>query len=100
MPRTTRNFAVSPLPARSGSGATDALSDVLQAIHLRGGEVARVSTSGPGRQEHPSGVRTVHLVEHGELRVEFPAGKPTELDAGDMVVLARGDAHAVHAPDT
>jgi hypothetical protein len=42
----------------------------------------------------------VHIVEHGELRVELAAGKPTELGAGDMALLARGDAHIVHAPAT
>jgi AraC-like DNA-binding protein/quercetin dioxygenase-like cupin family protein len=99
MPQTTQNFAVSPPPfARPGSVTSDALSDVLHAIHLRGGEVARVSSTGWSRHQHPSGARMVHIVEHGELRVELPGGKPTELDAGDMVLLARGDAHLVHAP--
>jgi AraC-like DNA-binding protein len=42
----------------------------------------------------------LHIVEHGQLRIEFPTGKPVELNAGDMVLLARGDSHVVYTPAT
>ncbi|RDI27683.1 AraC family transcriptional regulator [Lentzea flaviverrucosa] len=86
------NFAVPPEPLiRSEHGGQDALSDVLQSIHLRGGEVVR---SYDTTARYPSGARLVHLVEHGTVRVELPDG-PVELAEGDMALLARGDAHTV-----
>lgn len=94
MPKETENFAVSPV-IQSDYGRNDALSDVLQAIHLRGGEVARVSTP----QEHPAGARMLHIVVRGEVRVEVPGDKAVELSPGDLALLARGDAHSVWAAD-
>src|SRR3954447_6290424 len=89
MPENTEYFAVSPaIPY-------DALSDVLQAIHLHGGNVTRVTTP----QEHPTGARVLHIVIRGEVRVEVPGEKPVTLSAGELVLLARGDAHSVWATD-
>jgi AraC-like DNA-binding protein len=68
---------------------------VLQAIHLRGGEVARVVAS----QDHPVGARMLHLVVRGEIRVDVPGARPVVLHAGELVLLARGDAHSVRATD-
>lgn len=88
------NYAVSPEQIIYGEyGSSDALSDVLQAIHLRGGEVAR--TSSP--RDHSPGVRMLHIVEYGTVRVEVASGESVELAAGDLVLLARGDAHTVRA---
>jgi AraC-like DNA-binding protein len=93
------NFAVSPAPLiHAEYSKSDALSDVLHAIHLRGGEVARDSSSDPARrQQYPRGVRMLHMVEHGRVRVELTAGEPVEISAGDLVLLARGDAHTLRA---
>src|SRR4051794_4014015 len=89
MPQNTEYFAVSP------AIRFDALSDVLQAIHLRGGSVTRATTP----QEHPTGARMLHIVVRGEVRVEVPGDKPVNLTAGELALLARGDAHSVWATD-
>ncbi|KJK45250.1 hypothetical protein UK23_26795 [Lentzea aerocolonigenes] len=92
MAETPGNFADPPEPlVQSEYGKRDALSDVLQTIHLRGGEVVH---SCDRTTRYPSGARLVHLAEHGEVRVELPDG-PVDLAAGDMALLARGDAHTV-----
>jgi AraC-like DNA-binding protein len=91
------DFADSPRPPAYGEH--DALSDVLQAIHLQGGDVLRRSSP---RERHPDGARVLHLVEEGGLSVEVTGenvegANIVELGAGDLVLLARGDAHLVRA---
>jgi quercetin dioxygenase-like cupin family protein len=86
-------------------GRYDALSDVLQTIRLHGGEVSRVSVNvsyggGTERLDYPSGVRVLHMVESGRVRVSLSAGEHIELSGGDMVVLARGDEHSIGAAST
>jgi AraC-like DNA-binding protein len=90
MARRPENFADS----LSAYGEQDALSDVLQAIHLQGGDVRRHSAD---LERYPAGTRLLHLVESGRIRVEVDGETPVELAAGDMVLLARGDAHVVRA---
>ncbi|MEV6903401.1 AraC family transcriptional regulator [Amycolatopsis sp. NPDC051372] len=92
MTQDPEDFADSPQPPAAGEH--DALSDVLQAIHLQGGDVRRRSSP---RAQHPAGARLLHMVEEGGLSVEV-AGEPTvELGAGDLALLVRGDAHLVRA---
>ncbi|MGW4488950.1 cupin domain-containing protein [Amycolatopsis sp. NPDC004368] len=91
MAQDPEDFADSPPPAY---GEHDALSDVLQAIHLQGGDVRRRSSS---RERHPAGARLLHIVEEGGLNVEIAGESTVELSAGDLVLLARGDAHLVRA---
>jgi AraC-like DNA-binding protein len=90
MPPAPENFADSP---------PDALSDLLQAIHLRGGEITRSVTDRPSRDRHPAGRRMLHIVEHGTVRLEFRTSDPVDLGPGDMALLARGDTHVVRAAD-
>lgn len=86
MPSKTENFAVPP---------ADVLSDILQTIHLQGGEIVR-SSGHPA--SHPAGDRMAHIVERGQVRLELPTDEPVHLNAGDMALVARGDAHLVR-PD-
>ena len=90
MPVKPDNFAVPP---------ADALSDLLQAVHLQGGEIVRSATDHPHRDRHPAGSRMLHLVEHGSLRLEFRSSPAVDLGPGDMALLARGDTHVVRAAD-
>lgn len=92
MAEDSEEFADSPQPPPYGEH--DALSDVLQAIHLQGGDVLRRSSP---REQHPAGARLLHLVEEGMLSVEVTGDDIMELGAGDLVLLARGDAHVVRA---
>ncbi|WP_326568922.1 AraC family transcriptional regulator [Amycolatopsis rhabdoformis] len=86
------DFADSPQPPAAGEH--DALSDVLQAIHLQGGDVRRRSSA---RERHPAGARLLHLVEEGELSVEIAGEPAVHLGTGDLALLVRGDAHLVRA---
>jgi AraC-like DNA-binding protein len=92
MAEDPEDFADSPQPPAYGEH--DALSDVLQAIHLQGGDVLRQSTP---CERHPVGARLLHLVEEGEISVEVAGQKTVELGTGDLALLARGDAHIVRA---
>jgi AraC-like DNA-binding protein len=92
MAHDPEDFADSPQPPAYGEH--DALSDVLQAIHLQGGDVRRHSSP---RERHPAGARVLHVVEEGGLSVEVAGEDTVELDSGDLVLLARGDAHSVRA---
>lgn len=91
------NFAESP--EMSSSVAVDALSDVLHAIHLRGSTVARRDSSHTPVADYPEGNRTLHIVERAaglQLHVKEPRSDVI-LNAGDMVLLARGQAHTLRA---
>ncbi|MFF4595874.1 cupin domain-containing protein [Amycolatopsis sp. NPDC001319] len=95
MTQDPEDFADSPEPPAYGEH--DALSDVLQAIHLQGGDVRRRSSP---RERHPAGARVLHIVEEGGISVEVAGENAAELGTGDLVLLARGDAHVVRAsPD-
>lgn len=73
----------------------DALSDVLEAIRLRGAGVSR----GEGLRAHVAyaqGARLVHLVGHGPVELDLPgASAAVRLGPGDMAVMARGQEHVV-----
>ena len=76
---------------------TDALSEILQAIHLRGGSVDQQTSADRPAADFPMGARTVHLVADGSLHlVTIDGAARCQLDAGDMVLLPRGDAHRLH----
>ncbi|WP_370944990.1 cupin domain-containing protein [Amycolatopsis sp. cg5] len=92
MAQRPENFAVSPAAAYADQ---DSLSDVLQAIHLHGGDVT--CFTGVGRQAFAEGARMVHLVEHGVIRVEIAGAQTVEISDGGMVLLARGAAHVIKA---
>lgn len=74
----------------------DALSDVLEMIHLRGGEVRPVGEDGRRAVRHPVGSRVLHLVEKGEVELRIGGGERVRVGAGDLVLLARGRPHALH----
>jgi AraC-like DNA-binding protein len=81
----------------------DALSDVLDAVHLRGGAVLRCAPATPFVVTVPARVRVLHILERGSLRLRTDDmaadGSPVEtvLGEGDLVLLARGDAHTMRA---
>ncbi|MFJ3901058.1 AraC family transcriptional regulator [Streptomyces sp. NPDC090025] len=92
-----------PGPGPGPGGATpldasvDALSDVLELIHLRGGELARVRTRGAEQVRHGAGERVLHLVERGPVELAVTGGERIRLDPGDLALLATGAAHALRA---
>lgn len=98
MPQKPGNFAGSPEQViTSEYGKNDALSDILQSIHLRGGQVARCAETDGDHREYAAGVRLLHIVEHGGVRLEVPVGEPVDLAESDLVLMARGDRHTIRA---
>ncbi|NYI47278.1 AraC-like DNA-binding protein [Nocardioides aromaticivorans] len=91
MPESLENFAV-PLDT-----SADALSDVLEMIHLRGDRVTRVAAGRGHEERHRAGGRLLHVVESGSvaLRYDVPdgGGERVVLGTGDLALLARGVAH-------
>ncbi len=86
MPKDPKNFA--DPPAR-----LDALSDVLESIHLRGGPVT--ANVGATPAVHPAGTRLLHVVSAGRVRVEIDGAEETVLGPDAMALIARGHAHTL-----
>ena len=93
-------FAESPSPAewRASSAAEDALSEILHIVQLQGQSVARYARRAPFNIALPAGTRRFHIVEQGPIRIQAP-GMPAiqSLNAGDLVLCARGDGHHLQA---
>ncbi|WP_040805467.1 AraC family transcriptional regulator [Nocardia concava] len=105
MTDSPQNFADSPdLPdAFVDDPELDALSEILETVRLRGRAITR-HTAEPGAPvEVPRGKRVLHIVEQGSVRVRVASESGScgdiTVGSGDMVVLARGDAHTVEALD-
>jgi AraC-like DNA-binding protein len=73
----------------------DALSDVLQAIHLRGRGVWRTEASDPSFRVDSTD-RAVYLVERGRLMISLP-DRIEAVPAGGVALLPRGITHRLHA---
>lgn len=103
MTRQPPNFAEPPQAPRAVNrphpdAPSDALSDVLHAIHLRGGTVSRHTTATFTEATHPRGTRLLHIVERGDVDLRTNGSpEPIALGVGDLVLLARGDAHTLRA---
>lgn len=76
----------------------DALSEILDAVRLHGDVVVRCAPADPFRVSLPGGVRMVHIVEQGTLRLRT-GDTEIVLEPGDLVLLARGDEHTLAAGD-
>ena len=92
MTDTASNFADSPITA------SDAFSEILDAVRLRGQDVVRYAPrSVPFNIAMPE-QRLLHIVERGDVRLRLCGGGPTiTLHGGDLVLLARGDRHQLQA---
>lgn len=91
MPESLENIAVSL------DSSMDALSDVLEMIHLRGDAVTRVVGHRGREVRQRSGGRVLHVVESGTVRLRYGApgaGEPSiDLGQGDLALLAGGAPH-------
>lgn len=91
----------------------DALSDVLRVIQLTGAVFLDAELTapwsvlaGPGSGDraacmpHAKHLVYYHLVTQGRCLATLPGAAPVRLEAGDLVLFPRGDAHVVaSAPD-
>lgn len=73
--------------------SVDALSDVLDLIHLRGEGLTLVHADGSVDLSHSSDERLVHLIQQGPVDLSIDKGDVVRLDGGDLVLLANGAAH-------
>ncbi len=77
----------------------DALADILETVHLSGSVYCRSELSSPWGMGLPaSDAAQFHVVRRGRcwLRMEDERlGEPLRMEAGDMVMLPRGNAHAL-----
>jgi AraC-like DNA-binding protein len=85
----------------SGRVARDALSDVLATVRFRSALLCRSEMTAPwGFAVTGRDFATFHLVLEGGGFVDV-AGRRVRIDAGDLVILPRGNDHAVRdAPDS
>ena len=86
------------LYAASLDASVDALSDVLDLIHLQGGELAVVRAAGTTDIRHRAGQRLLHLVEQGPVEIEMAAGEQHRLETGNLALMATGAAHRLSSP--
>lgn len=95
-------------PLLCGGSATDPLSDVLRMVKLTGAVFHLVEASFPWGVEIPRAsdyssiilpraqhVISYHIVTKGSGWVEIPGVASTAFEAGDILVLAHGDAYAL-----
>ncbi|MER7534876.1 AraC family transcriptional regulator [Streptomyces sp. NPDC097704] len=73
--------------------SVDALSDVLDLIHLRGGELTTVRPGEGSEVRHRAGGRVLHIVQRGPVDLRVTGGETTVLEQGDLVLLATGAEH-------
>ncbi len=95
MTRSPDYFADHPesLSVSSGSPDIDAFSGVLSTIRLQGESAVRCSAEPPFDIAIPASERVLHIAETPGLHVHIDGDPVCTLDAGDMVLLARGTAH-------
>ncbi|MEX3647732.1 cupin domain-containing protein [Mycolicibacterium porcinum] len=88
-----------PLTLTSSSpDGSDALSEILRTVRLRGDSVTRWSPATPVHVTIPAGARVLHIAESDGLAVHVD-DQALSMDAGDMALLARGDAHGISHGD-
>ena len=73
--------------------ATDAFSEVLDIVHVRG-ETARVVTpDGPLNHDVPAGKPCVYIVEQGALEITTEGDNPVVLHEKQIALMLQGTAH-------
>src|SRR5271163_1221379 len=72
----------------------DALSEILHTVRLRVHNVIRCAPSSPFRIAIPHGLRVLHIAETCGLHLSV-GDRDISLQAGDMVLLARGEHHTI-----
>ncbi|MCM6778674.1 AraC family transcriptional regulator [Nocardia sp. CDC159] len=76
----------------------DALSEILHTVHLRGDELIRHAAAAEETVHFGPGHRLLHILESGTAELTVTAGKDAStVRSGDLVLLARGDEHALRA---
>lgn len=77
--------------------SSDALSDVLDFIHLRGEKLTSTRMVDGGFVSHRSGERSIHVIQQGPVDLEVAGVGRWPLDMGDLALLATGAAHRLRS---
>src|SRR5712671_1400159 len=72
--------------------AADALSDVLRTVRLTGATFFDVVATAPWGAEH---LISYHVVTEGRCYASILGGEPIAVEAGEVIVFTRGDAHVM-----
>ncbi|MGH7821529.1 MAG: cupin domain-containing protein, partial [Candidatus Binatia bacterium] len=96
------------IPQPAAPAGVDVLSDVLRAVRLTGAVFFRTEATSPWVMELPDGaalagaidcaaqhVISYHVVTRGSCWGGLADGPPIRLEAGDVLVLPRGDAYVM-----
>ncbi|WP_306796508.1 AraC family transcriptional regulator [Nocardia sp. XZ_19_369] len=75
----------------------DALSEILETVRLHGDTVVRFAPPPPFEVTIPDGIRLLHIVERGTIRLRVGDRPPILLGPGDLVLLGCGDGHSLDA---
>ena len=77
----------------------DLLSAVFREVHFESAGYRWLEMRSPWRIDfdRPE-LRGVHIIARGSCELEFADGSVDKLDAGDLVILPRGDLHVLRSP--
>lgn len=83
------------VPTTDETRTRDTLSHVLEVVHLRGDQIHRCVHGENFTVEVPTGVRALHIAEHGDIVIRTQGKAPIELGPGELVLLPHGLAHTI-----
>lgn len=87
-----------PTEPQGAARGADALSEVLEAVRLRGDQIHRCEPSVPFAVPVPAEVRALYIVEHGEIQLRLAGSADTiRLGRGDVALLPHGSAHSIES---
>src|SRR3546814_14205487 len=72
------------VPTTDETRTRDTLSHVLEVVHLRGDQIHRCVHGEHFTVEVPTGVRALHIAEHGDIVIRTEGKAPIELAPGEM----------------
>lgn len=85
----------------SSSAGADPLSEMLRGLRLDGVEYGRCRLAEPWATVFPAeDAARFHFISSGRAFLKAPSGEWLQLNAGDAVILPRGDAHVIASAET
>ena len=72
---------------------TDAFSEVLDIVHVRGETAKVITPDEPLEYSVPAGKPCVYILEQGKLEIEVPGAPPVALQEKQIALLLQGTAH-------
>jgi len=79
--------------AETQTFGTDAFSEVLDIVHVRGETAQVVTPDGPLEHDMPAGKPCVYIVEQGALAITPEGGEPVVLHEKQIALMLQGTGH-------